>query len=634
MPTAAEMDVGKELQTEDFPMALEERKGTEFQAMGSQFKIDDPQRAGEFTPNTSTPRTILMATRESARKVAPTAVAAAAKKQKMANPMDARPPPMDADDMWFSEYYDVHDVTRVRSFRTNGGQRYDIKYCGQPVPPSFLKGEDEFPQRDCLCNEEVARLWETMDPLVEEEGGGGGGGGSELSGGAAGTINCNANYRVSGSLKKFLIAFLCCLRGIADTSYMAFKCSRIILSILMAGTAVTVSGAIIYLLVWFVKYLGCNIAFHVTNVTGNTAAICACSLAQGFAFKLGILTTPIMGMAGITAAVVAGVAYWNRDNLRRRFATVFNTVRRRRAERLTAGAPAVVAGDIETGEIIDTKLNEFFNDPTKKLTFLGRRLLKLLCDTQFREYLSKYFDQGVPAGIDRRTAHLFLILSMEYKFFNIPLVNIHDADVETLEAQIAHDRRRAKTTILQKLKKLMDNTGRDLIKALYIFTMRYYDIIVTQFNSIREFLRYVGGLPGTIQSEDQSEIEAAQQLLQLVDAGAMNEFNDDLLQANDLNAAYTQQAEAEAEAEAAEAAAEAEAEAQGMGPPRAGGGYPTRRRRRTKRRSKSKRRTKSRRRRTLRKTSKRTRKTNVRRKFTRKSTKKLSRRRSRKLSRK
>ena len=32
----------------------------------------------------------------------------------------------------------------------------------------------------------------------------------------------------------------------------------------------------------------------------------------------------------------------------------------------------------------------------------------------------------------------------------------------------------------------MNNTRRDLITVLYIFTMRYYDIIVTQFNSIRE----------------------------------------------------------------------------------------------------------------------------------------------------
>lgn len=553
----------------------------------------------------------------------------AAKKQKMANPMDARPPPMDADDMWFSEYYDVHDVTRVRSFRTNGGQRYDIKYCGQPVPPSFLKGEDEFPQRDCLCNEEVARLWETMDPLVEEEGGGGGGGGSELSGGAPPAINCNANYRVTGSLKKFLIAFLCCLRGIADTSYMAFKCSRIILSILMAGTAVTVSGAIIYLLVWFVKYLGCNIAFHVTNVTGTTAAICACSLAQGFAFKLGILTTPIMGMAGITAAVVAGVAYWNRDNLRRRFATVFNTVRQRRADRLAAGEAEVVAGDIETGAIIDTKLHDFFNDPAGQLTPLGKRLLNLLCDQQFRNYLSMYFDQGVPAAADRRTAHLFLILSIEYKFINIPLVNIHDADVETLEAQIAGASRAAKrTTILQKFRTLMVDTGRDFIKALYIFTMRYYDIIVSTFNSIREFLIYIGGL--RTPPEDLPEARAAQQLLQLVDAAAaegevsLEEYEELRVEANGLTNEYAQQA---APPGPMPAAAPIPGGADG-------GGRPTRRRRRTKRRSKSKRRTKSRRRRTLRKTSKRTRKTNVRRKFTRKSTKKLSRRRSRKLSRK
>ena len=117
------------------------------------------------------------------------------------------------------------------------------------LPNIFFKNEGRYGIRrnrgmPCLFEEyddtrpTLVELWQDVDLVKEEIIETDGGGNNELSGGAYG-IDASANYRVTSTLKKFLIGFLCCLRGIVDTSVLAARCSRIILSILMAGTAVT-----------------------------------------------------------------------------------------------------------------------------------------------------------------------------------------------------------------------------------------------------------------------------------------------------------------------------------------------------------------------------------------------------------
>jgi len=336
------------------------------------------------------------------------------------------------------------------------------------------------------------------------------GGGSELIGGANG-IDCNANYKLTPSLKKFLIGFLCCLRYISDTTGFAIRCMKIILSILMFGTAFTISGAIIYLLVWAVKYFGCNIAFMVTNITGYTAAICSCSLATGFALSSGSITVP---MAGLLSLGTIAYVYVNRERFRNRTDNVWRAIRERAARRQELMQAQEDVKDIETGEKIDKFIEKLFNSPLTQLTETGRQFINLLCNEKFRKYLDKYLEEGVPVSTDRLYVHLSLILSMKYDYFGIPLVNIHAQDTDSIASVVVESATATRTTIIESFINFMKQTGMDFIEAIYIFTRRNIEIIRGVFGKPYGFLKYFITPTQPITADDKEAVAILQTLQQ------------------------------------------------------------------------------------------------------------------------
>jgi len=521
-----------------------------------------------------------------------------------------------------------------------------FKECCERLNNAFGEMEDDLSKEDLskgdITEDEKIYNAKQKDPIIELCKGEQGGGGVNQMGGAFHIPGRIFSIR-RPSIRKFLMILLCCLKNVAETCKFAADIVKLILAILTIGATIGVSSFILYYLAAAIQALGCA---GWSAISGATADLCSCAVG---ATAAGVIAGPSAAQFGMivlgTTAAVGGVVASNRD----RFQRIRELVRAGARGRREAADAAGRRREAAAAEQINSLLNQgpysvLFNEDGLLRTY-GKRVLDYLCDETFRENVNAYLQTGVPSDLALLIHEISIIMSLaEGTTRPGGLIGTgpgsSTADLETLNILIQEAAGGGQATIAQQMNQLSADIG----TALDAFSSRNFSA-ETWTTAVSPMTKFVMNLVNNIRRAP--------------DAGAnyfgqVREF---------LGPTLARLRPRRARAGPNEAAARAEVDsirdeemialllglasslppesvpAMGLSPvddpaDSDGGGYPTRRRRRTKRRSKSKRRTKSRRRRTLRKTSKRTRKTNVRRKFTRKSTKKLSRRRSRKLSRK
>lgn len=425
------------------------------------------------------------------------------------------------------------------------------------------------------------------------------------------------------SVRRFLIALLCCLRNLARTCKFAADIMKIILAILTMGATLGVSSFILYLVAQLVQKLGCA---GWTNVAGSTADFCSCTLGMAAAGAIGGVS---LGQAAIIIAGLGlgGLVAWRAANGQGRVNRILHLIRGHRRGRAAEIAELTEEQNREIATFINTRLDQswsdWFNTANGLLSDTGNRFFNYLCPQDFRANADAWLINGIPADWSLIMHEISILMRNDLGPRPGGLIGNRSED-SGMDLTSLNNMLRAMANSggpYPTVRGLLSRTRRDFFEAGRLQGTRWWLIM--------------GEVTHWIQTRP---VETRDQLRQMWNAASRVAAAIPLLIPS---RPPPPPSEVQQEPEAAEPAAEEPqslaiaallVELAAAQPAAGGGGYP--RRRRTKRRSKSKRRTKSRRRRTLRKTSKRTRKTNVRRKFTRKSTKKLSRRRSRKLSRK
>jgi len=490
-----------------------------------------------------------------------------------------------------------------------------------------------------IAEEEKMYSEEQTDPLPCKKGGGGGGV-NQMGGAIHGRIFSIRRP----SIRKFLMILLCCLKNVAATCKFAADIAKLILAILTIGATIGVSSFILYYLAAAIQALGCA---GWSAIAGTTADLCSCAVGTMAAGTILGPSAAQLGMISLGTTVVAGsVVAYNRNRVQR----ILQLVQAGAAAREARGQ----ARNREQEEAVAAQINSLLNQGSGVLfgqdgylSRYGKQVLEYLCDETFRENVNAYLQTGVPSDLALLIHELSIIMFLEDGRRPDGLIGQRagdsTADLNTLNELI---RRAATMSGGATIAAQMAATGADMRSALDAFGERYSDI-GTWRGAISPMTNFVMFLVNNIRSAGEAGVRFFRQVRELFVARILARLRADGGGVEPDRAAVSREVSRLRDEEVTAlllglaSSLPQSRSAMGLSPDlspagtgSAGGGYPTRRRRRTKRRSKSKRRTKSRRRRTLRKTSKRTRKTNVRRKFTRKSTKKLSRRRSRKLSRK
>jgi len=236
------------------------------------------------------------------------------------------------------------------------------------------------------------------------------------------------------SIRRFLIALLCCLKNVAVTCKFAADIVKIILAIITMGTTIGVSSVILYYLAKAVQALGC---YGFRGVAGGTADLCSCTLG---AVAAGAITGPSVQQIGmITAAVVAvgGVAAAaNMSRMQR----ITEKVRVARANRLPAREAAAEHSDETTAAAINATLEqswkEWFEGGRGTLNTYGKRILDFLCAEPFRDNVDAWLQQGIYPDIRLILHEIEMLLFIKDARGSRGLINDADADMESLSKAI------------------------------------------------------------------------------------------------------------------------------------------------------------------------------------------------------
>ena len=268
---------------------------------------------------------------------------------------------------------------------------------------------------------------DNQDPVLDARCAAGLGGGGTHQMGGQGPIRARIFSIRRPSIRKFLIAIMCCLKSLAATCKFAADIMKIILGILTMGATIGVSSFILYYLSKAVEALSCA---GYAGVSGAAADRCSCTLG---AMAAGAMKGPSSAQFGMIAVglfgIAAGVGYFKRARL-------LNI-----KEHITASRAAGAPLRKQQEETEDKEIAEWIAgggegwrgwfSPEGTLRAHGRSLINFLCSDVFRTNADHWLKRGIYSDI-RLIIHELSMLFIIPEVRDGGLISDSTADIDSL----------------------------------------------------------------------------------------------------------------------------------------------------------------------------------------------------------